>query len=176
MTKQQQGTTVYLRTYPPHTTYQIPCIQLSQPASSCHVESACPLSHRTVSPYYSDSHHHYQDQISLTWDKPKTEFLNQKHNNNVCSHLLYTKFRVTYREGRYLKSSSWKSIFSSFLHFVFRTRAERRLAVSPLSSTTRFLFGAFLTLSVRDTSIAVTVKDVFKDVTLNIRQYYINCC
>jgi len=66
--------------------------------------------------------------------------------------------KLRYLEGRYLKSSSWKSIFSSFLHFVFRTRAERRLAVSPLSSTTRFLFGAFFTLSVSETSIAVTVN------------------
>ena len=162
MTKQQQGTTVYCKNISSMHTYLIPYIQLSQPASSCHVESACPLSHHTVSPYYSDSHHHYQDQTSLTWDKPETEFLNQQNYNYVCFHLLYARFRVTYREGRYLKSSSWKSIFSSFLHFVFRTRAERRLAVSPLSSTARFLFGAFLTLSVRDTSIAVTVKDNIK--------------
>lgn len=56
-------------------------------------------------------------------------------------------------EGRYLKSSSWKSTLSSFLHLVFLTRAERLLAVSPpLSSRQRFRLGALFSLSVSDTS------------------------
>lgn len=97
--------------------------------------------------------------------KQSREFLHQQNSNEPRVHEPHV-FQVTHLEGRYLNSSSWKSIFSSFLHFVFRTRAERLFAVSPLSSTARFLFGAFLTLSVSDTSIAVTVNTQEKNKTV----------
>ncbi len=58
-------------------------------------------------------------------------------------------------EGRNLSRSSWKSIFSSFLHLVLRTRAERLFAVSTVSSTTRFLLLPFFTLSFKAASRAV---------------------
>lgn len=94
----------------------------------------------------------------LSLRQTSTIVFHQRNYHELCIYVSYIRLSVRYLEGRYLKSSSWKSIFSSFLHFVFRTRAERRLAVSPLSSTTRFLFGAFFTLSVSETSIAVTVN------------------
>lgn len=57
-----------------------------------------------------------------------------------------------HRGGRNFTSSSWKSTFSSFLHLVFRTRAERLLAVSPLSSAILFRFTLFLDLSPAEAS------------------------
>lgn len=52
-----------------------------------------------------------------------------------------------YLDGKNFIRSSWKSTFSSFLHLVLRTRADRRFAVSPLSSEIFFRFTPFLDLS-----------------------------
>lgn len=60
--------------------------------------------------------------------------------------------RALHLDGRNFSSSSWKSTFSSFLHLVFRTRADRRFAVSPLSSEIFFRFTPFLDLSPPETS------------------------
>lgn len=60
--------------------------------------------------------------------------------------------RAPHLDGRNFSSSSWKSTFSSFLHLVFRTRADRRFAVSPLSSEIFFRFTPFLDLSPPETS------------------------
>lgn len=57
-----------------------------------------------------------------------------------------------YLDGKNFIRSSWKSTFSSFLHLVFRTRADRRFAVSPLSSEIFFRFTPFLDLSPPETS------------------------
>lgn len=57
------------------------------------------------------------------------------------------KTHALYLDGKNFIRSSWKSTFSSFLHLVFRTRADRRFAVSPLSSEIFFRFTPFLALS-----------------------------
>lgn len=63
-----------------------------------------------------------------------------------------------YLDGKNFTRSSWKSTFSSFLHLVFRTRADRRFAVSPLSSEIFFRFTPFLDLSPPETSPSQRVQ------------------
>lgn len=63
-----------------------------------------------------------------------------------------------YLGGKNFSRSSWKSTFSSFLHLVFRTRADRRFAVSPFSSGIFFRFTPFLALSPPDRSPSQRVR------------------